>query len=266
VNRVDRGRVRAAFSRGAAGYDERAATQRTVQERVLSLAAEAAPSARRVLDVGAGTGALLARLRAARPGLAAAAIDVAPGMCAAARAALPGALVARADAEALPFRPGAFDLVLSTSTFQWLARPGPALAEVRRVLAPGGILCLALFGARTLHELRDVWRASASGAARERLHHFLGRDDLVAALGAAGLLGRAVFEEDLVERHPDARAVLRSLKAVGASSAVPGRRGLGGRSATLAALRLYESRHGGPAGVPATFHVIYAVAGAPGRR
>ena len=261
MNRVERGRVRAAFSRGAAGYDGRAATQRVVQERVLALLAEIAPSARRVLDVGAGTGALLRRLRAARPGLAGAAVDLAPGMCAVARAALPGALVARADAEALPFRAGAFDLVVSTSTFQWLAHPGPALAEARRVLAPGGTFCLALFGARTLHELREAWRASAGGAARERLHRFLGPDEVAAALLASGLRPRAVFEEDVVERHPDARAVLRSLKAIGASGAVPGARGLGGRADTLAALRRYDGRHGGPAGVPATFHVIYAVAG-----
>jgi malonyl-CoA O-methyltransferase len=260
VNPVDRRRVQAAFSRGAGGYDGRARTQRAVQDRVLALAAEVAPAARRVLDVGAGTGALLARLRTARPGLAAAAVDVAPGMCAAARTALPGALVLRADAESLPFRAAAFDLVLSTSTFQWLAHPGRALAEVRRVLEPGGTFCLALFGTRTLRELRDAWRAAASGAARERLHRFVGRDDLAGALREAGLAPRAVLEEDLVERHPDARAVLRSLKALGASSAVPAARGLGGRAQTLAALRLYDGRHGGPEGVPATFHVIYAVA------
>jgi malonyl-CoA O-methyltransferase len=262
LNRVDKGRVRSAFSRGAAAYDARAAAQRLVQERVLALASEVAPAPCRVLDVGAGTGALLARLRAARPGVAAAAVDLAPGMCDAARASLPGALVARADAEALPFRAGTFDLVLSTSTFQWLPRLGPALAEARRVLAPEGTLCLALFGERTLRELRDAWRASANGAAESRLHRFFSKDEIAGALAAAGLAPGAVFEEDLVERHPDAAAVLRSLKAIGASSAVPGRRGLGGRTATVAMLRRYDQRHGGPGGVPATYHVVYAVASA----
>jgi malonyl-CoA O-methyltransferase len=262
VNRVDKGRVRAAFSRGAAGYDARAAAQRAVQDRVLALACEVAPAARRVLDVGAGTGALLARVRATRPGVSAAAVDLAAGMCTAARAALGGALVARADAEALPIRDGAFDLVLSTSTFQWLAQLGPALLEIRRVLAPGGTLCLALFGDRTLHELRDAWRRSANGAAEARLHRFFSRDEIAAALDGAGLPPTAVFEEELVERHPDAGAVLRSLKAIGASNAVPGARGLGGRTATVEMLRRYEARHGGPGGVPATYHVVYAVASA----
>jgi malonyl-CoA O-methyltransferase len=117
VNRVDKRRVRASFSRSAAAYDGRARVQRAVQDRMLALLAEIAPGARRALDVGAGTGALLARLAAARPGLRAAAVDLAPGMAATTRARLPAAAVAAADAEALPFRAAAFDLVLSTSTF-----------------------------------------------------------------------------------------------------------------------------------------------------
>lgn len=260
MNRVDKRRVRRAFSRSAAAYDARASVQRKVRERVLALVADAAPGARRALDVGAGTGALLARLAAERPALRAAAVDLAPGMCAAARAAAPGALVAAADAEALPFRAGAFDLVVSTSTFQWLPRLDPALAEARRVLAPGGVLCVALFGTETLRELRDAWRAAAGPAAAARTHAFPGRAEVEAALARSGLAVRLALEEDLVEWHADARAVLRSLKEVGASSAVPGRAGLGGRAATVEMLRRYDAAHGGPAGVPATYHAVYAVA------
>ncbi|HEX9052591.1 MAG TPA: methyltransferase type 11, partial [Anaeromyxobacter sp.] len=61
MNPVDKLRVRSAFTRSAAAYDARAEVQRAVRERVLALLAEAAPGARRALDVGAGTGALLAR-------------------------------------------------------------------------------------------------------------------------------------------------------------------------------------------------------------
>lgn len=264
MNRVDKRRIRASFSRSAAAYDARAGVQRAVQERVIALVAEAAPAARFALDVGAGTGALLARLAAARPGLAATAVDLSPGMAAAARARLPGLGVAAGDAEALPFRAGAFDLVVSTSTFQWLPRLEPALAETRRVLAPGGTLVLALFGARTLHELKAAWRAAAGEGAPDRTHAFFSREDVAAALAAAGLEPRALHEEEIVEQHPDARAVLRALKELGAANAVPGARGLGGRRVTLEMLGRYEARHGAPAGVPATWHVVYAVAAAPG--
>lgn len=259
LNPVDKRRVRAAFSRSAGAYDARAEVQRAVQDRVLALLDDAAPDARRVLDVGAGTGALLARLVSARPGLSAAAIDLAPGMCGATRRAAPRAGIAAGDAEALPFRDGAFDLVVTTSTLQWLPRVAPALEEARRVLAPGGVLCVALFGTRTLYELREAWNAAA-GERAPRTHRFLSREELAAALAGAGLEVEATRDEELVERHPDARAVLRALKAVGASSAVPERAGLGGRRTTLEALRRYEERHRGAEGVPATYHVLYALA------
>lgn len=259
-NRVDKRRVRAAFSRSAGAYDGRAEVQRIVQDRMVALLDEAAPGARRALDVGAGTGALLARLLAARPGLAAAAVDLAPGMAATARARLGVAAVAAGDAEALPFRAGAFDLVVSTSTFQWLTRLEPALAEARRVLVPGGTLAVALFGARTLQELKGAWRDAAGPERGARTHRFFSRGEVAEALAAAGLSIRAVIEEELTEHHPDARAVLRALKAIGAGRAVPGAGGLGGRRATLEMLRRYDERHRGPAGVPATWHVVYALA------
>ena len=265
MNPVDKGRVRAAFSRGAAGYDARAGVQAAVRARVLSLAAEAAPEARRVLDVGCGTGRLLADLTAperARPGLRAAGLDLARGMCAAARAAAPAAAVAAGDAEALPFRDGAFDLVLSTSTFQWLPRLGPALRECARVLAPGGRLVLALFAERTLHELRTAWREAAAGRLPDRTHRFFTPGEVAAALAAAGLAGVEVHEAERVEHHPDARSLLRSLKAMGAQNAAPeaGSAGLAGRRVTLETLRRYDAAHGGPRGVPATWHVVYALA------
>ena len=260
MNRVDKRRVRASFSRSASVYDSRASVQRRVRDRVLALLDAEATGARRVLDVGAGTGALLARLAEARPGLAASAVDLAPGMCAATRAAAPRALVAAADAEALPYRAGTFDLVVSTSTFQWLPRLGPALSEARRVLAPGGVLCFALFGARTLGELRGAWAAAAGPSGAGRTHEFPGREDVARALVAQSFEDPTVIEEELVEWHEDARAVLRALKQVGAQAAVPGRNGLGGRARTVEAIRRYDEAHAGPRGVPATYHVVYAVA------
>jgi malonyl-CoA O-methyltransferase len=69
-----------------------------------------------------------------------------------------------------------------------------------------------------------------------------------------------VVEERLVEWHPDARAVLRALKEIGASSAVPGRSGLGGRTATVEMLARYDATHRAARGVPATYHVLVALA------
>ncbi|HSM94133.1 MAG TPA: methyltransferase domain-containing protein [Anaeromyxobacteraceae bacterium] len=265
MNRVDKARVQAAFSRGAERYDAHAVAQATARERVAALLARHAPRARRVLDVGAGTGALAARLAARDPGLQLALADLAPGMCATARAAVRGAAVVTADAEALPFPDRRFDAVVTSSTFQWLTRLEPALAEGRRVLAADGLIVVALFAERTLRELREAWLHVAGPAGAARMHRFFRRDEVAAAIADAGLDLLALEEEEIVERHPDARAVLHAIRAVGAGNAVPrtGGGGLGGRRVTLALLDRYDAVHGGSDGVPATYHVVYAVARRP---
>lgn len=265
MNRVDRARLQAAFSRGAAVYDARGVAQARVRDRVAALFERHAPEARRILDVGAGTGALAARLMERRPGLRVTLADLAPGMCEAARDAVAGAAVVRADAEVLPFAAGSFDAVVSSSAFQWLTALGPALAEARRALAPGGALVLALFAEGTLPELREAWRAVAGPGGEARMHRFFSRDEVAAALPPAGLEPLAIDEESIVERHPDARAVLRALRAIGAGNAVPreGSGGLGGRRQILDLLERYDRAHAGPGGVPATYHVVYAVARRP---
>jgi SAM-dependent methyltransferase len=98
-----------------------------------------------VLDVGCGPGHLCAAAaaRGARP----TGIDLADGMLAAARRNHPALEFRRADAEALPFADGAFDAALAAFVVNHLPRPEDAAAELRRVLAPGGRLAVAMWGA-----------------------------------------------------------------------------------------------------------------------
>ena len=257
---VDKARLREAFSRGAAGYEDRAVVQRAVALRVEALAAEAAPGARRALDVGCGAGGLLEGLCARLPSLAATGVDLAPGMARACRDRLGPGAAAVGDAEALPFRAGAFDLVVSSSTFQWVDLDA-ALAEVRRVLAPGGTVCLALFCGDTLFELRDAWRAALPPDVPPATHAFASPAQVRDALGRAGL-PPSVFEiERRVVRHPSARDLVESLRAIGAGNAVAGRTGgLGLARAVAEMSRIYDERHGRPGSVPATWETAYAVA------
>lgn len=69
-----------------------------------------------------------------------------------------------ADAARLPFRPEAFDLVVSQETIEHVADPFSAVAEMARVLRPGGRLYLQAPFVLGYHPgPEDYWRFSAAG-------------------------------------------------------------------------------------------------------
>jgi len=92
----------------------------------------------RVLDVGSGLGATVARLRA-RHGVDAWGVE--PSGVQAARAG--SAHLVRARGEALPFRAGCFDAVFCECVLSLLPDAGAGMNEFFRVLRPGGFLVLA---------------------------------------------------------------------------------------------------------------------------
>jgi ubiquinone/menaquinone biosynthesis C-methylase UbiE len=131
-------RVRAQYDALAARYERRwshyvdASTEATLQRVRLE------PGVR-VLDVGCGTGLLLIRLLERQPSAWPAGVDLSPGMVAQARARVPsGVPILVGDAERLPFPATSFDVVVSTSSFHYWPSPAGGLAELRRVLRPGG--------------------------------------------------------------------------------------------------------------------------------
>lgn len=99
-----------------------------------------------VLDVGTGTGVVA--ITARRLGAKVTGLDLTPELLAQARA---GAAVAgqediawhEGDAEALPFPDASFDVVLSQFGHMFAPRPGVAVAEMLRVLKPGGTIAFA---------------------------------------------------------------------------------------------------------------------------
>jgi SAM-dependent methyltransferase len=96
------------------------------------------PSAR-VLEVGCGEGRVTRDLR--ERGYDAAAIDASPTLLAAAAERDPGGRYEVALAEALPFPDASLDLVVTYNVLMDLDDVAPAIAEIGRVLAPGGRLC-----------------------------------------------------------------------------------------------------------------------------
>lgn len=93
----------------------------------------------RVCDIAAGTGKLTRLL--AGVGADVVAVEPVEGMRSQLAAVLPEVEVRDGTAEALPFEDGSFDVVTVAQAFHWF-RFDEALAEIRRVLHPGGGLAI----------------------------------------------------------------------------------------------------------------------------
>ena len=100
---------------------------------------------RRVIDLGCGTAQLTADLAARFPASVVAGVDLSPDMLRAARRRLGGAAPAliNANVYALPFADESIDLITNTASYHWYVDYRRALAEIRRVMRPGGHFLLA---------------------------------------------------------------------------------------------------------------------------
>lgn len=109
-------------------------------DKILDKAAELAisrlPDQGRVLDIGSGTGALLARIKAARPAVETYACDYTRELM-----QLQGQVVDVVDLsrDALPYPDGTFSAVTCTEVIEHLENYRALVREVQRVLKPGGV-------------------------------------------------------------------------------------------------------------------------------
>jgi ubiquinone/menaquinone biosynthesis C-methylase UbiE len=118
----------------AAHQDRQAAATQERLRRLLTLRGD-----ERALDVGTGAGAFAIALAPfVREVIG---VDIVPEALEEGRKRAPaGVELIEADATALPFDQGSFDLVCTARTLHHVARPELVLAEMNRVLEPGGTM------------------------------------------------------------------------------------------------------------------------------
>lgn len=277
---LDFAEVRRAFEHAAARYDAHAALQREVCDRLLERLDFMSLQPGRVLDVGAGTGYGLARLRARYAASEFCALDIAPAMLTAARTRLPQPTWTRrvlhrlapapaqtthlvcADMERLPLAPNSMNLVWSSLAVQWAHDLEATLKGFHRVLAPGGLLIFATFGPDTLKELREAFAALDDAP---HVNRFIDLHDIGDMLIHAGFSNPVMEMEMLTLTYTDLKALMRDLKGIGAhNAAADRRRGLLGKTAWARLEQTYESNRC-DGRLPATFEVIYGHAWAGGK-
>ncbi|MBB4868124.1 malonyl-CoA O-methyltransferase [Pseudomonas nitritireducens] len=251
----DKRQVAASFSRAASTYDAVADLQRAVGSHLLELLpAHAAPQL--WIDLGSGTGYFTRALAARYPQAQGLSVDIAEGMLRHARDLGGAQHFIGGDAERLPLRDEAADLLFSSLAIQWCADLPAVLSEARRVLRPGGGAAFSSLCIGTLGELRQSWETVDGFVHVNRFRAF---EQYQQHCAASGLEVLELRTEDRVLHFPDLRSLTHELKALGAHNLNPGRPdGLTGRERVRALIAAYE-RFRQPEGLPATYRVVYAV-------
>lgn len=127
-----------------------------------------------VLEIGSGPGELALEIARRLPGGELIGIDLADAMI---DSAIERARTERldervrfvlADAAALPFPDGSFDVAVSTLSLHHWAEPATVFAEIARVLRPGGVALI--YDLRPFAYLRNELEVFLAGTAFERAH------------------------------------------------------------------------------------------------
>lgn len=248
---VDRERVARAFRRGLPDYHAAATVQAESARRLAEMLAEdgAGPRIGRGFEFGCGTGHLTRALRARFAFDAFEANDLLPE----AAAHLPAGVLFRAGPVEDLALDGAYELIASGATIQWIADPRALLARLAGHLAPGGRLLLGAFGRGHFRE------AAALGRPAPLFYADAGE---WAGLMPDGMTLRAVEARPVVLGFDDLPQLLRHLRATG----VTGNARAGwGRTAMRAAEARWRADHALPDGrlalTYAPVHLLAARAG-----
>ena len=261
--RRDKAGIRRNFERAAGSYDQVAVLQQTIGERLLERLDVIRLEPGRILDLGAGTGRLSARLAHRYDPAQVIQVDLAFDMLqrsgrTADNAGTP--MLVCADAESLPVADGCAGFAFSNLMFQWVTRLDAALEEIYRSLQPGGLLLFSTFGPDSLAQLRDSW---AKVDEHVHVNAFTDMHDVGDALVRAGFLDPVMEVDTFTLIYDDGVALMKELKSLGATNVNAGRRkSLTGKHALQAMLAEYE-KHRQTDGLPATFEAIYGHAWVP---
>jgi malonyl-CoA O-methyltransferase len=255
--------IRRNFARRAGSYDRHAGVQRLMARGLMERMQEGLPQARRILEIGCGTGYLTHLLRRVNPQAELVALDLDVALIDQARGRLgPDSRVSWLVADGESFSRGSFDLIISNATFQWFSHPRETLKSYSQALSSEGSLAFSTLGPQTFVELDASLSQAAAAMNLDTTpaipaRMFLNSQNWQDLLDQAGFSQIQLARQILEAHFPTVPEFLKALKATGASNPQP--RAFTPRLLN-ALIRAYDSRFRQNGSVPVTYEIIWALA------
>jgi NADH dehydrogenase [ubiquinone] 1 alpha subcomplex assembly factor 5 len=168
----------------------------------------------------------------------------------------------QAEPELLPFADESFDLIVSVLALHHVDDLPGVLAQLRRVLAPDGLMLLALLGGESLMELRTALlqaELDLKGGAAMRVAPFVDIRDAAALLQRAELALPVADVDRISVTYADPLAMLHDLQSMGEGGALLERpKGMFRRDLLLRTAEIYRERFARADGrVVANFDILH---------
>lgn len=148
------------------------------------------PEVRNILEVGCGTGAFGAMVKA-RQTCRYTGIEFVPSQAAQAREKLDEVLTTDIESSSLPFAQGSFDCLVFNDVLEHLVDPWDTLTRLTRLLVPGGYLVISIPNVRFSEVVKDLvvrdrWEYQAQGVLDRTHLRFFTRASVCGLVESAG--------------------------------------------------------------------------------
>lgn len=235
------------FSSSANTYHCGAQLQQTVGQHCYDLIRDLHYGA--TLDLGCGPGLFSKQLEQLSKQMVN--LDLSDSMLKANKSAAPKV---QADSHDMPFIAESFDLVFSSLMIQW-CQLDDVLAEVYRVLKPGGRAVISTLVAGTLTELQRAWRSVDDD---EHIHQYLSFSEVSDNVGLNPWRYKQLSQQLVTLSFNDVKGLAKELKQLGANYVQSRKnKGLMTKTRWQKMEQAYQSQFAHDGQIPASYQVVY---------